>query len=107
MKGILLPPFKINEKYVAVFSWIFVFLVVAICYKRFPFTAQDVGDEDGYRIEAVYLAKYGIYYALSQGTSFFYSVFILLFSKIFFTNYLVAARILSVTSFLISCKLFL
>jgi len=99
--------FKSGEKYISYIAWLIVLTVVIISGVRFPVSSLVVGDEVYYREEVVYLSKYGLYHALSQGTSIIYSSVIYLFSKIFSIDYLVGARILSVVFFLISCKLFL
>lgn len=104
MKGIL-TSYKINEKYLPVISWGSIICVICIALFRLPLSGKMIGDEEYYVQEVVYLAQYGFYNTLSQATSTLYSVLIYLCSKLFFVDYLIGARILSIIAFLVSCRL--
>lgn len=103
----LIQPNKYNEKYVAVFGWLIVFITILATYQTRTLLSPDAGDELYYVMEADYLTEYGFMQSLAQGTSFVYTVLVVLFTKLFFTTGLIAARILSVVSFLICCVLLL
>lgn len=97
-----------NEKRVSWFAWSIVVCSIVICLIRYRITSPDIfGDEGTYRTEAEYLANYGFYKALSQGTSFGYSCIIFSFSKIFHTNYLLSMRLLTLVFYLLSCRFLL
>ena len=98
-------PFKQSEKYVAWISWLVALTAVCVSVYRFPLSSAAFGDEIYYKGEVQYLAQYGLYNALTQGTSVVYTLLVYLFSKIFQSDYIVTARILSVIFFLISYRL--
>lgn len=95
---------KFNEKKYLLFAVITTIITVIIkAYLHHPLNATtQFGDETSYLLESDYLANHGLYKSLSQGTSVLLSVLILLCSKIFSTNLLLAGRIYSVVAFFIS-----
>ena len=95
---------RLSEKQLFYASGIFILLVVILRYLHFPLSTPNAGDEPFYVQEADYLAKYGWHGALSQGTSFSYSLLLYLFAKVFSVGYLAAGRILSVVFFLAGCR---
>jgi hypothetical protein len=98
---------KLSEKkYLMVAVIITILVVIVKAFLSQPLTSTFLfGDEPSYLMEAEYLEKYGIYKSLSQGTSVLLSMIILIFSKLFFVNLLMAGRIYSVIAFLISTVL--
>lgn len=105
MKGIL-TSYKINDKYLPYIAWATVLCIVAISYARFPLSHAPVGDETYYKQEVDFMVSQGLLQSLAQGTSFFLSCLIFLCSKLFFTSYLIGARLLSIIMFLVNCRLF-
>ncbi len=96
---------RLSEKQLLYASGIFILLVVILRYLHFPLFSPDAGDEPFYVQEADYLARYGWHSALSQGTSFSYSLLLFIFAKTFSISHLAAGRILSVIFFLAGCRL--
>ncbi len=95
-----------RDKILLILTILFVLAAIYTGYRHNPYDPVDgVGDDPYYLGEAYYLAKNGFYLSLCQCTSFLYTLLIYLFSKIFFCNIVMAARILSVVSFLGCCFL--
>jgi hypothetical protein len=100
-----LAAFRLSEKQLLYASGVFILLTVILRYLHFPLGSPDGGDEPFYVQEADYLAHYGVYKALSQGTSFTYSLLLYLFGKVFSLSHLAAGRVLSVIFFLAGVRL--
>ena len=98
--------FKLSEKQLLYASGVFIALTIILRYLHFPMGSAGGGDEPFYTQEAGYLAQFGVYKALSQGTSFTYSLLLYLFAKLFSVSFLVSGRILSVIFFLVGGRLF-
>ncbi len=96
--------FKLSEKQLLYASGVFILLAIIFRYTHFPLSSPDGGDEPYYVQEADYLAKYGLYKALSQGTSVTYSLLLAIFGRILFVSHLIAGRILSVVFFVVGCR---
>jgi hypothetical protein len=102
MISTLLNKFKENNYILfAVITTIITVIVKAYLHQPLNSTFQ-FGDEPSYLMESDYLAKYGLYNSLSQGTSVVLSLMIVLCSKIFSTSLLIAGRIYSVIAFSVS-----
>lgn len=103
--------YKKNETYspVAYLTLLFIFFyIIGVSLRINIFNPPIVASDESYYLNEVeYLSKYGLFNALSQGTSVIYSCLIFLFSKIFFIKFIVGARLLSLVSYLVSCKLLL
>ncbi len=97
--------FQLTEKYLSYATGIFIVLVILLRYFHFPITSPGGGDEPFYTQEADYLARYGFYKALSQGTSFTYTLLIFSLAKLFSISFLASGRILSVIFFMGGCRL--
>jgi hypothetical protein len=91
------------EKYKAIVAWSIVILAIIVRYLDFSLSSPLSGDEPYYIGEVEYLSKYGLYPALTQGTSPLYSVFIYLPAKLFSISYVISARVLSILFYLLSC----
>ncbi len=96
---------KLSEKQLLYASGVFIALTIILRYLHFPLSSAGGGDEPFYTQEADYLGRFGFYKALSQGTSFTYSLLLYLFSKLFSVSLLASGRILSVIFFLAGCRL--
>ena len=102
MISTLLNKFKENNYILfAVITTIITVIFKAYLHQPLNSTFQ-FGDEPSYLMESDYLAKYGLYNSLSQGTSVVLSLMIVLCSKIFSTSLLIAGRIYSVIAFSVS-----
>jgi hypothetical protein len=106
MNGIL-TSYKINQKYIPYLSWLTILLVLIVSYLKFPLHTLPTGDEPYYSEEAKYLFNNSIFNSLAQGTSFFYSILLLLFSGFSSIDYVLTGRLLSVVFFLASCRMLL
>ncbi len=95
---------KFSEKRYLLFAVITTIIAVIVkAYLQQPINGTFLfGDEPSYLMESDYLAKHGLYNSLSQGTSVLLSIMIVLCSKIFSTNLLIAGRIYSVIAFSVS-----
>ena len=95
---------KFSEKKYLLFAVTTTIIAVIVkAYLHQPLNSTFLfGDEPSYLLESDYFAKYGLYKSLSQGTSVLFSAIIVLCSKIFSTNLLLAGRIYSVIAFLTS-----
>ena len=98
--------YDIDNKYSSLLSWSVILLLIVLAYIKFPLSSPTVGDEDYYADEVAYLSQYGVYNALSQGTSVLLSLLIFLFSKLLSVSFLVGARILSIVFFTGGCAIF-
>lgn len=97
--------FRLTEKNLSYATGVFILFVIILRYFHFPIASPGGGDEPFYTQEAEYLAKYGFYKALSQGTSFTYSLLLFSLGKLCSISYLTAGRIWSVIFFTAGCWL--
>ena len=95
--------FVVSEKKLTIILFSLIVILLATTSKII--FKELLGDEPFYNEEVKYLAQYGLYNSLSQGSSFIYSLLVFCFSKIFFINFILSARILSTIFFLLSCIL--
>ncbi len=94
---------KIPKSYLSYISLAIVGLICVVSYNTSPFHSTLTGDEPYYLSEVKYLAEYGFYNSLSQGTSFAYTSMLYIFSKIIHADFEVSMKIFSTISYLLSC----
>ncbi len=98
---------KIPTTYLSVISWAIVALISFVTYRAQPFHSDLTGDEPYYLNEVRYLAQYGFYNSLCQGTSFAYTSMLYIFSRLVRAELDVTIKLFSAISFLLSCFVFL
>ncbi len=100
MQKIKLP--KIPATYLPYISWAIVALICFVTYRAHPIHTPLTGDEPYYLGEVKYLADYGWYNSLSQGTSFAYNFLNFIFSKLMPVELYVSIKLFSALCFLLS-----